>query len=384
MPKSDAERARKLLSERGWLANEYAVSRLGDEVLLPIQPSARQDVKALGIGSLAELFMPTLARKPQSLSEALDGQLAPDEMEQLVGSFDIVGDIAVLEIPAALQPKRAAIAAAVLQIHPQVKVVAAKTGGTGGPFRIRPVEVIAGPNRTLTICKESGCSFAVDLNAAYYTPRWSAERLRVARQVKEGEKVLVCFAGVGPYAVVIEKHAHPSAIAAIELNPAAVLLMRRNIALNRCKQIEAMHGDVEKVLSAPRWKGWADRALMPHPSEAEKFLPCVLPALREGGILHYYCFAPIADPVGLAFSRIDALVRRLGWRVVLNGGRIVRPYSPAMLQVVLDLEVHRIEKKAPTAKARPVAQAGQLPIKAKRRRPIQPACSSSGARAKPS
>ena len=151
VPKKDAERARQLLSERKWLAGEYGVSRMGDEVFLPILPSARQEVRALGIGSLAELFMPPLARKPQSLSEALDGQLAPDEMEQLIGSFDIIGDIAVLEIPAALQSKRAAIAAAVLAIHPQVKVVAAKTGGTGGPFRIRPVEVMAGPNRNKVV-----------------------------------------------------------------------------------------------------------------------------------------------------------------------------------------------------------------------------------------
>ncbi|MDE1798238.1 MAG: class I SAM-dependent methyltransferase family protein, partial [Candidatus Micrarchaeota archaeon] len=369
VPKSDAERARKLLAEHHWLANEYSVSRLGGDVLFPILPSARPQIQALQLGTFAELFMPALARKPQSLSEALEGQLTDNEMEQLVGSFDIVGDIAVLEIPPALQAKRQALAQAVLSIHPQVRVVAAKTGGTGGPYRIRPVEVIAGPSRTLTICKESGCSFAIDLNAAYYTPRWSAERLRVARAVKDGENVLVAFAGVGPYAVVIEKHARPAAIAAIELNPQAALLMRRNIELNHCHKIEAIEGDVARVLSAPRWKGWADRALMPHPTEAEKFLPAVLPALREGGILHYYCFAPISEPVAKAFARLDSVCRPAGWRLKLNGGRIVRPYSAALAQVVLDLEVRRAKPKAPKAAPRIL---GRKPAARSQRPPASP------------
>jgi tRNA (guanine37-N1)-methyltransferase len=312
----------------------------------------------------------------------LEGRLTEEEMEQLIGSFDIIGDMAILEVPAALQVHRQEIAQAVLQVHSQVRVVACKTAGTGGPFRIRPIEVIAGPKRTVTICRESGCAFAIDLNAAYYTPRWSAERLRIARQVQPGEKIIVAFAGVGPYAVVMEKHAKPAAIVAIELNPQAMVLMRRNIELNRCQKIKAIEGDVKAILASPRWQGWADRALMPHPTEAEKFLPVVLPTLREGGLLHYYGFSPVgggdrrlsrpgavSEPVALAFSRVQAAAKPAGYRLELNGGRIVRPYSASLVQVVLDLEVHKMgktmEKKTTRVKPKPRARQPKTRVKKK-------------------
>ncbi len=368
VPKKDAERARRLLLSNGWMATDQAIGHQDDCVLLPVKPEATGPVRALGLGPMAEIFLPPLSVRPHSLSEALEGRLSQKEMEQLVGSFDIVGDIAVMEIPPALQPHRGEIAQAVLAVHPQVKVVAQKTGGTAGPFRIRPVEVIAGPRRTLTIARESGCWIAIDLNAAYYTSRWSSERLRIARQIKKGEKIIVAFAGVGPYPLVFEKHADAAAIVAIELNPAAALLMRRNVELNHCRKIEAIEGDVGLVLSASKFRAWADRILMPHPTEAARFLPLVLPALRHGGILHYYCFAPAAGAVEAAFANITPVASRLGYSLTLVQGRIVRPYSPTMVQVVLDLKVNLQGKKKtmPPARARKKAP---VPRKIKKRKP---------------
>lgn len=398
VPKQEAERARRLLVAHGWLAHEYGVSQLEGDVLFPIQAQAKEQIRQLGLGSFTELFMPALTRKPQSLSQALEGKLTAGQMEQLIGSFDIVGDIAVLEIPPALAPKRQAIAQAVLQVHPQVRVVAQKTGGTAGLFRIRPVEVIAGERRTLTVSRESGCSFYVDLNSVYYTPRWSAERLRVARQVRAGENVLVCFAGVGPYAIVMAKEAQalspPVSIVAIELNPQAALLMRKNIELNRRPNIEPIEGDVAAVLATPRFLRWADRALMPHPSASAQFLPAVLPALRAGGLLHYYAFAPHSSKtaasvsIASAFAQVKSLAQTLGYGLKLLGGRIVRPYSASLVQVVLDLQVSplakkSIAKKPPLKKSKTKAKPKRRANPAHSERHSRPAASKRRASARP-
>ncbi|MCX6769456.1 MAG: hypothetical protein NT051_02120, partial [Candidatus Micrarchaeota archaeon] len=138
--------------------------------------------------------------KPKNLREALEGKLSAREMEELVASFDLVGDIAVVEIPDALRAKEKLVAEALMSAHRNVKVVAKKTGGTAGEFRIRPVEVIGGEKRTAAIYREGGCEFELDLNKTYFSPRLGTERGRIAALVKPGEKVLVPFAGVGPFA----------------------------------------------------------------------------------------------------------------------------------------------------------------------------------------
>lgn len=339
--KTSAQKYRQLLLANQWLNNGFVIGHEGEFVLLPLQPGALGPLRAKKLGELVEAVLPERPDSPRSLYDALRGELSEEEAQALVTSFDIVGDVAILEIPPRLADRRFEIAKALMRLHPRIRVVAKKAEGTGGPFRIRPVEVIAGEPRTRTICVENGCRLAVDLNRAYYTPRWSAERLRIARLIRPGENVLVLFAGIGPYPVCFEKHSKPASIAAIELNPDAVALMRENVSLNRCKRIEVVEGDAAQVLSKRRWPEWAHRLLMPHPSESMRFLPAALPALRPGGFLHLYAFAPASDPFLSALKAAQAIANDAGFSLRLLNSRIVRPYSPTLVQVVLDLEVNQ-------------------------------------------
>lgn len=344
--KKEAEAARRQLMERGALDANFKLGRDDESVFLPILASAKSKLPKSLVKKIIDAPLIAQSGAPRSLDEALAGLLTPSERAKLVTSFDIVGDIAVLEIPPELIKHEKIIANSILSIYPRICVVVKKAAGTGGLFRIRPVHVLAGENRTRTIHTESGTRMAVDINQAYFTPRTGSERLRIAKMVKPGENVLVLFAGIGPYALIIEKHAKPAAIRAIELNPAAVELMRESIVLNKCTKIEAISGDVSEILLQPRFRGWAHRALMPHPTASLQFLPHVLPALREGAMLHYYVFAPSKNPVPAAWADVQKVAKMTGHRLTLHSGRVVRTYSPKMVQVVLDLEASRMPTQA--------------------------------------
>lgn len=341
--KKDAQKALDALRGKGALCSRHEVGRGGASVYLPLRASGKEWAERSGFGTVVKKTLRTAEKRPKSLHDELKGALTAPELERLLSSFDVMGGIAMLEIGAELEPKEGEIARAIMRLYPHVRTVVKKSEGTGGPYRIRPVEVIGGENKTRTIAKENGCSLAVDLNKAYYNPRMSAERMRVIKQIKKGENVLVLFAGVGPYAIAAEKKtgadAKPAKIIAIELNPQAVALMRENLALNKCKKIEAIEGDVSAILLQPRFRSFADRIIMPHPSESWRFLPPALAAAKDGAIIHLYAFGRAGKPMEEVLGEAQGIAARAGYSLILRAWRVVQTYSPTLVQVVLDLQV---------------------------------------------
>lgn len=272
------------------------------------------------------------------LRQELIGKLTKKEAEELVASFDMVGDIAVLEIPPALVRKQALIAAIIFKNHHNIRVVAKKIGGTRGEFRIRPVRVIAGEKRTHTVYREGGCEFELDLNKTYFSSRLGTERGRIAALVKKGEHILIPFAGVGPFAIRIGKTVPSATVVGIELNPAAAKYFEKNIVRNRCENISAALGDVAKLLPG-KFKGWADRAAMPLPKDGTGFLPCIIPCLKKGGVLHYYSFGDSRQPYAEAERQVKDAAAKAGRRAGVLFRRVVRPYSKETVQVVIDAKI---------------------------------------------
>jgi tRNA (guanine37-N1)-methyltransferase len=349
--KKDAQKALAALREKGAFCGHYEVGRGGAYVYLPIRASGKEWAAKLGFGPVVKKNLQAARKRPKSLHDELGGVLSPAELEHVLSSFDVLGDIAMLEIGAELEAKEKEIAGAIMRLYPHVKTVVKKTEGTGGPYRIRPVSVIAGEKKTRTISKENGYSLAVDLNKAYYNPRMASERMRVVRQIKKDETVLVLFAGVGPYAIAAEKKtgadAKPAQIVAIELNPQAVGLMRKNIRLNKCRRIEAIEGDVAGILAdagnpGSRFHSFADRIIMPHPTEALRFLPLALKAAKAGANIHLYAFGRAGKAVEEVLEEAQKIASKEGYSLILRAWRAVQTYSPALVQVVLDLQVRPI------------------------------------------
>jgi len=226
-----------------------------------------------------------------SLREALAKKLSKKELGVLRTSFDIIGDIAVIEVPDELVKKQKIIATALLTVHKNVKVVAKKKGGHTGKYRLQKVIILSGARRKTTEHKESGVRLRLNVETAYFSPRVSNERLRISRLVKTGENVLVMFSGVGPYPLVIARNANPKSVVGVEMNPAAHKFAAENVILNKLSDVVAVHkGDVRKVV--PKLKKKFDRVIMPLPKTGESFLDVAISAIKKGGTLHFYDFLP--------------------------------------------------------------------------------------------
>lgn len=276
---------------------------------------------------------------PRSLREALAGRV-PEPLLRRLRAFDIVGDIAVLRLPPELRPYACAIGEALMRVHRHVRVVLNQVGPVSGDFRTRQLEHIAGEHRTLTLHRENGCVFRVDLSRVYFSPRLGTERLRVARLVRPGEVVTNLFAGVGCYSIEIARHSQARRVYSIDLNPAAYELMVENIRLNRVgDRVIPLLGDC-RALVRTRLRGLADRVLMPLPELARDFLPTALEALKPtGGVIHFYDFGSDPDPFGPSASFVREFVSAHGFSAEILSCRKVRSYAPRCYHVVLDVRL---------------------------------------------
>ena len=224
-----------------------------------------------------------------TLEQILKGKLNKKELGLLTKAFDVIGDIAILEIEEELLSKKKIIADAILKVNKNVNTVVRKVGEHKGKYRIQDCEYLAGEKRFETLHKESGVSVKLDVRKVYFSPRLSNERLRVSSLVKPGEEVLVMFSGVGIYPFVIAKYGKAKEIYGVEINPVACKYADENIIINKAKNIKLFCGDVAKV--GPKLNKKFDRIIMPLPKESTSFLDLAFKVLKRNGIIHLYCFS---------------------------------------------------------------------------------------------
>jgi len=217
------------------------------------------------------------------LKELLKGKLSEEELELVHRGFDLVGDIAIVQLPEDFE-KKEVVAEAIVKVHKRVKTVCNRIGKIENEERIPKIEVIWGDG-TETIHKENNCLFKLDISKVFFTPRMQSERKRVIGLVKEGEKVLDMFAGVGPFSIPISKKAE---VTAIDINPWAVKYLRENAKLNRV-ELKIYEGDCKEVVEREKISEM-DRIIMNYPKGSLEYLPVAKKAVKKGGIIHLYTF----------------------------------------------------------------------------------------------
>jgi len=321
------EEVRKKLIAAGVFDRSRKVIREGDFLLLPL----KEEIDLPGT-EIVYVEGRGVKRKAASLADSLKDALNAGELALLPRSFDIIGDIAVLEIPSELLDKERIIGESLLSTFKNIKVVARKETSVGTEYRTREVVVIAGENRTETVHKEYGCLYKLDVTTAYFSPRLGTERMRVASQVKEGERVLVMFAGVGPYAILIAKKTKPREVYAIELNPFAVKYLKENIKINKV-DVKPILGDVKT--ETPKL-GKFDRIIMPLPKDAGDFLDVAIPALNKGGVIHFYTFAHTPKE---AADDVRKTSERLGHEIEVLASVECGTYSPRLSRMCVDFRL---------------------------------------------
>ncbi|MDR2700211.1 MAG: class I SAM-dependent methyltransferase family protein [Nitrososphaerota archaeon] len=280
----------------------------------------------------------------ETLDHALKRQLPPNLHSSIPHSFDIVGDIAVIEIPSALNNNRYkdVIGQAILRTHKHIKSVHAKAGAINGVYRIRDLTYIAGENRTQTIYNEYNCKYHVDLAKAYFSPRLSQEHHRIATLVNGNEVVADLFAGVGPFAVPIGKLCPKTRVYAVDINPDAVELLKLNVKINHIEnQVYPLLGDARELANS-KLRGIADRVIMNLPETAIDFIDAACQTLKPaGGLIHFYGFTRKPDTIDNLKTRLTSAIEQQHRKITaFNFIKNVRETAPYEQQIVIDTQIH--------------------------------------------
>jgi tRNA (guanine37-N1)-methyltransferase len=281
------------------------------------------------------------------LRDKLSAVLPPEELGKVYNSFDVIGDIAIIKINA-LQ-NAYAIANQIMACQKNIKTVLTPATSITGDFRVRELKHLAGEIKTVTCHKESGCSFKVDVEKCYFSPRLSFEHSRIAKLVESGEIVVNMFAGVGCFSIFIAKTASQTRVYSIDVNPAAFQCMEENVRINEVEEsVFPMFGDAKDIINS-KLQGVVDRVLMPLPEIALEYIPCALSALKQtGGWIHYYDFqhAPGKEnPTEKTKLKVAEKLDCLGVNYVFANSRVMRPTGPNWYQTVVDIKVEALPNK---------------------------------------
>ncbi len=334
VPRRDGERVRRVLAESERLRTDLAIFADLAEVAIPLRDGAEVAPPPGGRVEVRE-FEPIPAAGPSDYRALLSG--SAEDRARLPRSFDVIGDVVLIRIPAEWEARRAEIGAALLAFVPGARAVGADRG-VHGDARTRTVERIAGGGGFATRHRENGIEFDVDPTVAYFSPRLAREHAEVAESVATGDRVLDLCCGVGPFSATIARDGRARSVTAVDANSAAIGLLRGTLARYPWgPRVTPLVARIEEFLPSA---GPVERAVLNLPHEGIKYLPQVAPVVRPSGHIHYYEVTPRAE----VRERTEAIVNALGssgsWRVAES--HVVHPFSPSADLRAFDLE-HRSE-----------------------------------------
>ncbi|MFA5796665.1 MAG: class I SAM-dependent methyltransferase family protein [Candidatus Woesearchaeota archaeon] len=340
VPLTDAEYWKKKLLDEGLFATDYQIQKDDKHIYYPLKKKFTLEKSAHAkSATIIERNFISLTRK-KNLKSSLANHLSEKELVIVKTAHDVIGTIAIIEVPRDLTHKAVAIANAFLATNPQIKTVLKKADSHDGVYRTQKMEYLAGINTKESLYKENGVQLKVDVEKVYFSVRLSTERKRIAGLVKSGEDILVMFSGAAPYPVVLAKNTKAKHILGIEINPEGHKYGLENVKLNKCKNIDLVCGDVHDVIPELLKKNSAltfDRIIMPLPKTADEFLSDALRVAKKGTIIHFYdfldekIFDEAKEKINIACTKANVSYRIL--RLVKCG-----QHAPHVFRICVDFE----------------------------------------------
>ena len=323
VPLKQLNDTRITLMENGIMSMDFRIKTDGEFGYIPVNEDANDY-------EIVDIELEPMKKVAHSFSELLEDELTSSEIENLKTSFDTIGDIIILEIPDELYPKRQIIGDAAYKFTKR-KAVYMKKSAIKGTIRIRDLEFLAGKDDSITIHKEHGARLKLDVREVYFSPRLATERKRVMESVRDGEKILDMFCGIGPFPIVIARNKNVE-ITAVDINESAIKYLEENIELNKLAgSIKPYCGDVREVAKSFNCK--FDRIIMNLPGLAYTFLDVAVDLIKDGGIINYYEFSNSYEQ---GIKRLETACEESGKKVEIINCRKVKSISPDEWHVAID------------------------------------------------
>ncbi|MGI0076820.1 MAG: class I SAM-dependent methyltransferase [Nitrosopumilaceae archaeon] len=272
------------------------------------------------------------------LKKSLENVLSEKESQDLFSAFDQIGDIIIVRIPDSLLSKKKIIGETLLEQVKTAKSVFYQSSSVEGDFRTRDLEILAGVDKTETEYKEFGCRFIVDVEKAFFSPRLSTERDRIAELVQDGEIVINMFGGVGMFSIIASKR-KKCTVYNIDINPIAAKLCEKNIKLNKLVgKVISIHGDAAKIIEE-QLSDQGDRVLMLLPERSDEFLNSAILSTKSNGIIHYYSHIHADEKSQAAKLSEKHYLDTTPIKSKILNSKIVRAVGPRYYQTVVDVRI---------------------------------------------
>lgn len=291
--------------------------------------------------------------KYKSLQEALTGKIPVKYSNLIPKSYDIIGNIAILEFkkPSLIEDNEFSlyknlISDAVINVNKNVQSVFEKISEIKGDYRLREFAFLVGENKSETTHRENNCSFKLDIKTTYFSPRLVYERRRVSNtNIKENEVIVDMFAGVGPFSIQIAKLNFVK-IHAFDVNPHAFNYLQANIGLNKLEgRVIPYNFNVKDLLNpsnriGKQLNGKVDRVIMNLPGQSVNFIDVACFLMKPGGIIHFYHFSEKPNPIDKTIEKLKKKLNEFNWLAFKIGRvKIVKSHSPKSELVVIDLGI---------------------------------------------
>ena len=274
------------------------------------------------------------------LKKALENVLSEKESNELISAFDQIGEIIIVRIPDSLLSKKKIIGKALLDDVKIVRSVFYQASAVSGDFRTRDLEILAGEDNTETEYKEFGCRFTVDVKNAFFSPRLSTERGRIANLIQNGEVMTNMFAGIGMFSIMAAKK-KKCTVYSLDINPVASKLCEINMGLNKLAgNIISINGDASEIIKE-QLINKSDRTLMLLPERSDEFLDSAIDTTKDGGIIHYYSHIHADKKTEAGKLSEEHYLKVTPVKSEILHSKIVRPVGPRYYQTVVDVKISK-------------------------------------------
>ena len=274
------------------------------------------------------------------LKKTLENILTSKESDELISAFDQIGSIIIVRIPNSLLSKRKIIGETLLEEVKVAKSVFYQASSVEGDFRTRNLEILAGEDSTRTEYKEFGCRFTVDVENAFFSPRLSTERERIANLIQDGEVMTNMFAGVGMFSIMAAKK-KKCRVYSLDINPIASNLCVENIKLNKLAgKVISINGDSSQIIKE-QLMDKSDRTLMLLPERSDEFLESAINTTKNDGIIHYYSHIHADKKSNAGKLSEEHYLEITPVESEILNSKIVRAVGPRYYQTVVDVKISK-------------------------------------------
>ena len=225
-----------------------------------------------------------------------------------------------------------------LKEQKQIRTVLEKQGKVKGRLRKISTKYLAGEKTKEVLYRENGCVFRFNIDTTYFSPRLSNERKEVASKIKKEDEVLVMFAGVAPFSIVIAKNSKAKKVYSNELNKEANKYAKLNIELNNLKEkVELIPGDIKRVAGKLKDKKF-NVIVMPRPQLKNSFLEQAFALSKKKTRIFYYDFCHV-DEIGLIVERVKQEAKKFGKKIKILEIKKAGEIAPYKVRLRIDFRI---------------------------------------------